>query len=227
MELYINKKNFAELSTFIVTKKVYEIIAALVSSFGLIVQWIIIQERAVSQGLSFWTSAKISILFMTIWTNVLICALFWLFVFNVKNSLTTIQAKSAALTYILIVFTIYHFFLAGYWNPTGKVALTNLIFHYIVPAIYTLYWLLFTNKKPLPYQRTFVWLWFPAVYAAVIFTHGYFTKIYPYPIYNLEMMPTNIVIRNVVLTLVAYLVFGLSIILLNNFIIVRNRRLAE
>ena len=198
------------------SKKAFELISAIVLTVGIVTQFMIISERSVETHISFLASFKLSFLFMTIWTNVIVGITFWCLFFNLKNIFTHDYSINAILVYILIVGLVYHFVLSGYWNPHGKVMVTNTIFHYISPSLFTLYWVLFLKSKKLSYINSIIWLWFPVLYAIFTFTNGLMTKFYPYPIYNLQTMNTVSVARNVVLTLVAYVILGNLVILLNN-----------
>lgn len=200
-------------------KKSFEFIATSILTFGLIVQFFIIKERVDVDGMTWFSSIKMSFLYMTIWTNILVCVTFWNLLLNRKNLLTRHSSMSAILVYILIVGIVYHFALAHLWNPTGKLWITDKIFHYCCPVMFTTYWLFFLPKERLPYQKSLIWLWYPVVYAMLTLVHGLLTKQYPYPIFNLETMPVVDVLRNTMLTYVTYLVFGVIVITVNNFLL--------
>ncbi len=197
-------------------KKTYEIFATAVVTFGLIVQFFIIKDRVDIDGMSWFASFKMSLSYMTIWTNILVCVTLWNLALDKKNFLTTHSSLSAIVVYILIVGVVYHFALSHLWHPTGKIWVTDKIFHYISPALFTIYWMLFEPKEKMSYNQSIKWLWYPAIYATLTLVNGLITNEYAYPIFNLKTMPVFDVVRNTFLTLATYSVFGLIIIGGNN-----------
>jgi hypothetical protein len=92
------------------------------------------------------------------------------------------MARWTAAAAILVVGIAYHLLLSALYNPTGVEALTDLGFHYLVPALYALTWLC---TLPLP-ERTPLWPTlgvlsaYPVAYFVYLLGRGAVVGSYPY-----------------------------------------------
>ncbi|MBU6367894.1 MAG: Pr6Pr family membrane protein, partial [Gemmatimonadetes bacterium] len=91
-------------------------------------------------------------------------------------------ARWTAAAAILVVGIAYHLLLSDLYNPTGVAAVTDLVFHYLVPALYALTWVC---ALPLPTRGP---LWpalgalsaYPVAYFAYLLARGAVVGSYPY-----------------------------------------------
>lgn len=199
------------------TKKSFEIFSTLILAIGFIYQILVIRDRVFSGEMTWFISIFKSLSYMTIWTNMIILVTFFLLTFNKINQ-NKQSYFSAVLTYISIVCVIYHVALAKYWTPTGNLYITDKIFHTVSPALYLIYWIVFTKKSPLEFSQSIKWLFYPTVYSIFFLILGLSTHKYPYPIFDLDALPFLTVLRNLIFTYITYIVFGIAIIGVNNYI---------
>jgi len=204
-------------------KKVFLVLATAITTIGLLLQCYIIVHRADTEGTSYWSSAVLTLSYMTIWTNIILCVTFWLILLRKDNGLSP-SFQSALLSFILIVGVVYHLLFAHLWQPTGVQLITDKIFHYIAPVLYLIYWALILPKQRLPVYIVLTWLLYPLVYATFTLARGLYTSIYPYPIFDLNKLSISSVALNTTGIFMAYLVTGIVIILVNN--VIANRRKA-
>lgn len=91
-------------------------------------------------------------------------------------------ARWTAAAAILVVGIAYHLLLSDLYDPTGVAALTDLGFHYVVPVLYTLTWVL---ALPLPAtdrpgRAIAVLCAYPVAYFAYLLGRGAVVGSYPY-----------------------------------------------
>lgn len=87
---------------------------------------------------------------------------------------------TAAGASILLVGVIFFVLLRHQYEPTGLAALTNAVHHYLVPAVFTLFWWRVVPRGALVWGdvwRVFAW---PAAYMVYIVARGEMTGLYPY-----------------------------------------------
>lgn len=198
-------------------KKSYEIICTLFYTFAFTIQFFVIKERVDTGEMTWFSSSFRSIMYMTIWTNVILYITFILVTFN-KIKPSNQSYFSALMTYITIVATIYHVALSHLWTPTGYLYITDIAFHSVGPILYLIYWIFFTKKSIVSHLDSIKWLVYPAVYTVFFLTVGFLIHKYPYPIYDLDTLPFLTVLRNMGFTLLTYLFFGNLIIIVNNLV---------
>jgi hypothetical protein len=91
-----------------------------------------------------------------------------------------VLARACATTYIVIVGIVYNTLLAGL---EGGVSLdwANWVLHVLFPLYSALDWILFGDRSTLPWQRLWVVLIYPAVWAVVVLARGATDGWVPYP----------------------------------------------
>jgi hypothetical protein len=93
------------------------------------------------------------------------------------------RVRATAVFCILTTGIIYAFFLKG---PGGAGAVTdsipwiNSVFHYIMPSVMAIDWLLFPPRKPAHWVAILKWLLVTIIYLAYVELIGLFTGVYPY-----------------------------------------------
>lgn len=196
-------------------KNFFRVIAALTGWFAIIVQLGINLSKtdSVSAELLRYFS------FMTIWTNVVIALNYTVPLLFPKSKLANFFEKpvvqGALLIYILVVGLIYHFFLANQWNPQGWDKVTDVILHYIVPLLYLLFWILFSEKRKLKYINSIQWLIYPLIYVAYSLIKGAVTNLYPYPFIDVSKMGYTNALINTGYILLGYLILGIILVFID------------
>ncbi len=113
---------------------------------------------------------------------------------------------------IVLVTLVVHFLLANLQELTGLASLCDTLLHYVAPALYVLWWILFEPKGklklgnlPIMLLPTLIWLVWAMVRGAVI-------DQYPYPILNATTLGYPVVALNCVLIFVGLLVIYLIVL---------------
>jgi hypothetical protein len=99
---------------------------------------------------------------------------------------------------IFLVMCVYHFVLAGLWQPEGLFAVADIGLHYLTPLVYLAWWAIHKRAaKPqladVPYM-----LVPPVIYLIWAMTRGLITNEYPYPFLNLSALGFGATAINIV-----------------------------
>jgi len=115
---------------------------------------------------------------------------------------------TAAAVYITIVAVVYSLFLRSVVNAQGWHLISDHIVHDVVPAVFVLYWVVFSPKKDVAWLDPVKWLIVPAIYIAYSLVHGAFDNWYPYWFADVTKLGYPTALRNAVFVLVGFLMFG-------------------
>ena len=107
---------------------------------------------------------------------------------------------------------VYIFILQHLWDPQGLSKFLDRLLHYVMPALYLLFWLLFVRKGEARWIQALHWLIYPVAYGAYVMIRGAFTGLYPYPILDAGRFGYAIAFRNLGLICLLFLAVGLFII---------------
>ena len=144
--------------------------------------------------------------YFTIWTNTLVAVLY---LAHARGGF----ARGAATTFTAMVGLVYHFQLAHLdvidtsWRAVG-----NALVHYIVPAAVALDWLAFGPRAGLRWRWAATWLAFPFAYTVFAVGLGTLRGSYAYPFLDLGTLGPAGLLREVLVLIVAFLLFGLLVI---------------
>ncbi|MBY7142413.1 Pr6Pr family membrane protein [Virgibacillus sp. NKC19-3] len=172
---------------------------------------------------------NVSITKFTIHSNIIVTIIFIVSTFFLlvkkKESSMLDLCKNAALIYMMVVLSTYHFVLAGGGEYSGTRIITNFTLHYLIPMFVLLNWLIFEKKKWYSYKSIVLWLAFPILYGALSLIRGMYDGFYPYFFLNPNgHIPngvgsyTNVALVIVGLTFV-YCILGFLLILTNRVIL--------
>ena len=96
-------------------------------------------------------------------------------VFSQPSALTALAA------YIVVVGLAYHLLLSHQYDPVGIPRLTDLVFHYLMPALFLAYWWLAVPRGVVRWADIPAWTWYPLGYFGYTLVRGAATGTYPYP----------------------------------------------
>lgn len=168
---------------------------------------------------------SVSITKFTIHSNIIVTIIFIVSVFafltKKKDSHIIDLCKNAALIYMVVVLTTYHFILASGGEYSGVRTITNFTLHYLMPILVLLNWLIFEEKKWYSYKSIIFWLAFPILYGAISLIRGRYDGFYPYFFLNPNQpIPygvgsyTNVILVIIGFTFV-YCMLGFLLIVIN------------
>jgi hypothetical protein len=193
----------------------------LLGVFALLLQGdVTLTKRFLAQGDTLLGTAIYFFTFFTILTNIMLVLIYlsdlvtdgWL---NWWRSPVTRGMMAGAITLVGIF---NHLLLSGLQELTGAHALADLLLHYISPAVFVLWWLLFQPKGTLRLANlptmllpTLIWLIWAMARGAVV-------DEYPYPIINATKLGYGQVAINCVFVFIGLLAIYLIVIWLDRLL---------
>jgi hypothetical protein len=133
--------------------------------------------------------------------------------------------KNAALIYMMVVLSTYHFILSSVGEYSGLRIITNFTLHYLIPMFVLLNWIIFEEKKWYSYKSIVFLLAFPILYGVISLIRGIYDGFYPYFFLNPNgHIPDGVgSYANVALVIVGftfvYCMLGCLLILMNRVIL--------
>src|SRR6201996_830918 len=166
------------------TKTICMIILAIITWFGIILQFYISTAKNLTKGHSVAWSFQHILSYFTIQNNILVALALTLMVLAPASAWGRLFSKRSTLTaialYITIVCLVYQIILRPQHTFTGLFRLSDEILHSVVPPLFVLFWLLLIPKAGLPWGRAFSWLIYPLCYLVYILIRGAIWGDYPY-----------------------------------------------
>jgi hypothetical protein len=114
--------------------------------------------------------------------------------------------------YIAIVGMVYRLLLRQLWNPQGAQWVADVLLHDVIPVGYVLYWLLFAPRAGLRWRDALDWLLYPAVYLVYILARGAVSRVYPYPVVDVNVLGYGGVLVRAAMFLLVFLGMGLIVV---------------
>ena len=169
-------------------------------------------QLALHNGKSIGEGLEAFFSYFTVLTNLLICV-------SLTISLTVTSAAlgqrlsrplvvSGIATSIAFVGLAYHFLLRNTWNPQGAQLLADLLLHYVIPALYVLYWWFICSKGGLRWFHPLFWSVYPTAYLVYALVRGSIAGSYPYPFIDAANLGYRQTMLNSLGLLLAFIVLG-------------------
>jgi hypothetical protein len=117
-------------------------------------------------------------------------------------------------TSIVFVSLAYHFLLRNTWNPQGLQLVADVLLHYVIPALYLIYWLFNFPKGALRWIHPLFWGLYPTVYLIYVLIRGIIIGSYPYGFIDPIAIGYQRTMINAVGLLLAFIVLGLILVAL-------------
>ena len=194
-------------------QRAFAVLGSLIGWFALIAQLYLI---IINRSMSLLATVVQYFSFFTILTNLLVALCFTVLWLQPKSGSLTLFLKpklQAALTvYIIVVGVVYNLILRQIWEPQGLQMLVDELLHSVIPLLFLLYWLLYSDKKELQWKDAFLWLAYPLTYSAYILIRGFFTDLYPYPFIDVTDLGYPQVLINSLLLYLFFLVLSLILV---------------
>lgn len=122
------------------------------------------------------------------------------------------RITTAIALYMLVVAAIYIAILEGLWAPQGLMRVLDTLLHYVMPALFLVFWAVFVPKGGTFYADIPGFLAFPALYGAYVMTRGALTGQYPYPILDAGTLGYPSALANMAAILALFLILGLAFV---------------
>ena len=205
-------------------KNNYRIMCALIA-------WVVISLRFVDMLIIGEYNSIVETLFVffgyfTVWTNILIAFAFTAPLLSPDRKLFNFfmrpGVRTALASYILMVSVVYHMLIVPYWDPQGFTWLTATGLNTVMPILYIVDWLFFSEKRPIFYKHLPYWLIYPAVYGVTSIIRGLLTTVYPYPFLNVTELGIGNVLLNMLGLVAVFALVGPIFILVGRLLPSRN-----
>jgi hypothetical protein len=194
-------------------QKILVLSGSLLGWFALIAQLYLI---IINRSMSLLATVVQYFSYFTILTNLLVALCFTVLCLQPKSGSLTLFLKpklqSALTVYIIVVGVVYNLILRQIWEPKGLQMLVDELLHSVIPVLFLLYWLLYSDKKELQWKDAFLWLAYPLTYSAYILIRGFFTDLYPYPFIDVTDLGYPQVLINSLLLYLFFLVLSLILV---------------
>jgi hypothetical protein len=112
-------------------------------------------------------------------------------------------ALSAAAS-IVMVSLAYHLLLRGAWDPQGWDRVSDTLLHYVVPVLFTLYWVFVSPKEGLAWADLPGLAFYPAAYFIYAVLRGALLGKYPYFFIDVSVLGFWVSARNALGLLVCF-----------------------
>jgi len=184
--------------------------------FALIVQ--ATQGVAASGGLKFPLLAAVAVFvsFLTLQVT-LVAAVITSRAALSAETIVAGRASSALAAYMVAGSIIFLVALQPYWHHAGAQFLADALLHGLAPVLYIAFWLA-APKLPLQWRDTVLWLFYPAIYLALLLFAARWTGFYPYPFVDVRLLDFWALIFNVVAIGITFLSIGLAIVLVSRIV---------
>jgi len=195
--------------------------AAAVAWFGVLLQCYLSLNLATANGQTIAHGVVIFLGFFTVLTNILVClALTLPLIVRASPAgkfLSGPFAVGGIAANIAFVAISYHFLLRNIWNPQGAQLLADMLLHYVVPALFVVYWLVYSRTGSLRWVHPFFWSLYPAAYFIYVLARGELTGIYPYGFMDVSAIGYRHSIVNALGLLIGFIVLGSLFVGLDRF----------
>lgn len=156
--------------------------------------------------------------YFTILSNLLLAVCVSYLLFKSTSIFTKQTIQTAIAVYIFIVGLIYNIVLRQTWNPQGTQKIVDEILHLINPALYIIYWAIFSARHKLKMYNIFYWLLFPFAYMVIVLIHGNFSNFYPYPFLDMNTLSIYKIAVNCLTITVLFIICLFIFLVLGNYI---------
>jgi hypothetical protein len=186
--------------------------------FAVLLQFSITVRSAMDSGRGVAGGIVIFLGYFTILTNLLVCISLTMPLIAPSSSLGKFfsrpEVTAGIAVSILFVGLAYHLLLRNDWNPRGAQKLADVLLHYVIPALYLLYWWFDSPKSALRWTHPMVWGVYPTLYLVYALIRGAILGSYPYPFIDAASIGYGQTMINSVGLLIAFIALGFLLVAL-------------
>jgi hypothetical protein len=204
--------------------KVFALSLATLAWFSVLLQCYLSLQFASQNGKSIGSGLTVFLSYFTVLTNLLICVSLTLSLMASSRSSASSTSSdkwfsrpsvvAGIATSIAFVGLSYHFLLRHTWNPQGAQLLADVSLHYVIPALYVLYWWFVSSKAALRWTHPLFWSLYPVLYLVYALIRGSIEGSYPYPFIDVAKLGYGRTMLNSLALLFAFLALGLLFVAL-------------
>ncbi|NNJ75069.1 MAG: Pr6Pr family membrane protein [Anderseniella sp.] len=157
------------------------------------------------------------LMFLTILTNLMIVAVYWSSLATAPGRISAFFSqtgvRTAVAAQIALVAIVYITAIRGQIALTSPMMVTDVLLHYLAPALYLTWWWQLPEKHAVSYSDIPRWMAWPITYLCLIMMAGLSTGAFIYPILDVSRLGTGMVALNIVLVLGLLAVLCASLVL--------------
>ena len=192
--------------------RAFALALALIAWFSVLLQCYLSLQLAAQNGKSIGSGLEVFFSYFTVLTNLLICVSLTLSLARPASSAGRWCSRPSTVagiaTSIAFVGLSYHFLLRHTWNPQGTRLIADVLLHYVVPALYVLYWWFTVSKAELGWTNPLIWSLYPTLYLAYALIRGSIIGSYPYPFIDAAALGYGRTMRNAFGLLFVFIALG-------------------
>src|SRR5882757_2906603 len=198
--------------------RIFALSLATLAWFSVLLQGYLSLQLASQNGKSIGSGLTVFLSYFTVLTNLLICVSLTLSLMASSTSSDKWFSRPSVVagiaTSIAFVGLSYHFLLRHTWNPQGAQRLADVLLHYVLPALYVLYWWYVSSKAALRWTHPLFWSLYPTVYFVCALIRGSIEGSYPYPFIDVAKLGYGRTMLNSLALLFAFVALGLLFVAL-------------
>jgi hypothetical protein len=154
--------------------------------------------------------------YFTILTNLVVCGALTLPLIAPSSAAGRFFSRSdvtaGVVTSIVFVSLAYHLLLRNAWNPQGLQLAADVLLHYVMPALFLIYWWFNYPKGALRWIHPLYWGLYPTVYMIYVLIRGGIIGSYPYRFIDPLAIGYEHTMINAVGLLFVFIVLGLIVV---------------
>jgi hypothetical protein len=193
--------------------------AALLGWLALALQLSVVIQARQERGLDIAGGVINFLSYFTVWTNLLVSLALTCAALNMQRGFAKALTRPVSMTgiasCIALVGITYHFLLRGLWHPMGTRLLADNLLHYVVPALFLMFWWLFVAPAGAGWRDALRWAIFPLVYCMFALVRGATGGFYTYPFINVLQIGYARVFINALGILVGFLIIAAILVWLD------------
>lgn len=196
------------------------LLGLLIGAGALLAQFPLTLSLSMAAGRTLLGSVVFFFSFFTILSNLLAVFCFAAHVFSRCRHLAFFsgpKVATAVALYMLVVAIIYIVILEGLWAPTGLMRVLDTLLHYVMPALFLVFWFAFVPKGASAYADIPRFLAFPFLYGVYAMIGGALTGEYPYPILDAGKLGYPAALSNMAAIVVVFALLSVVFVVVDNW----------
>jgi hypothetical protein len=191
----------------------YMALTMIVAWLGVLLQGYLSLDTAVANGHSLLDGLFTFLSFFTVLTNILVCLALTLPLAVPGSAAGKFFAGEFAsggvAVSIAFVAISYHLLLRKIWDPQGAQLVADRLLHYVVPALFVVYWFAYSRRGSLRWVYPLYWSAYPTAYFVYVLVRGEVIGSYPYHFIDASAIGYGRTTVNALGLLAAFVVLGL------------------
>jgi hypothetical protein len=196
--------------------KAIVIALAALSWFSVLLQLVITLHSTIHNGKDFAGGIVSYFGYFTILTNLLVCVALTTPLIAPASAAGRFFSRSdvtaGVATSIVFVGLAYHLLLRNAWNPQGLQRVADVLLHYVMPALFLIYWWFHFPKGALRWTHPLYWGLYPMVYMIYVLIRGAIIGSYPYRFIDPLAIGYQQTMINAIGLLLVFIVLGLILV---------------